>query len=65
MQAGDADPVPFSFMNASVSADQVACGVTYTNAETHRIIAERLGESAVYGGRATGKGPRYCPSIED
>jgi tRNA uridine 5-carboxymethylaminomethyl modification enzyme len=65
MQEGDADPVPFSFMNPSVSTDQVACGVTYTNEATHRIIAERLGESAVYGGRATGKGPRYCPSIED
>jgi tRNA uridine 5-carboxymethylaminomethyl modification enzyme len=64
-QEGDAEPVPFSFLNASVRADQVACGVTYTNEETHRIIAERLGESAVYGGRATGKGPRYCPSIED
>ena len=34
-------------------------------AETHQIIAERIGESAVYGGRATGRGPRYCPSIED
>jgi tRNA uridine 5-carboxymethylaminomethyl modification enzyme len=64
-QEGDADPTPFSFLSAGVTGDQVACGVTYTNEETHRIIAERLGESAVYGGRATGRGPRYCPSIED
>jgi len=65
MQAGDAEPVPFSFMTASVDRPQVACGVTWTTAETHRIIAERLTESAVYGGRALGRGPRYCPSIED
>ena len=65
MQAGDADPVPFSFMTASVDRPQVACGVTWTTAETHAIIAERLTESAVYGGRALGRGPRYCPSIED
>jgi tRNA uridine 5-carboxymethylaminomethyl modification enzyme len=65
MQPGDAEPVPFSFMTPALSREQVACGVTWTTAETHRIIAERLGESAVYGGRATGRGPRYCPSIED
>ncbi len=64
-QAGDDVPSPFSFLTKAIERAQVACGVTYTNAETHRIIAERLGESAVYGGRATGIGPRYCPSIED
>jgi tRNA uridine 5-carboxymethylaminomethyl modification enzyme len=48
-----------------VDVPQIQCGITYTTAETHKIIAERLGESAVYGGRATGIGPRYCPSIED
>ena len=65
MQAGDAAPIPFSFMTASVDRSQVACGVTWTTAKTHAIIAERLTESAVYGGRALGRGPRYCPSIED
>ena len=65
MQPGDERPVPFSFLTAAITTPQIACGVTYTNAETHRIIAERLGESAVYGGRVTGVGPRYCPSIED
>ena len=65
MQDADADPVPFSFLSTGVDQPQIGCGVTYTNAETHRIIAERLSESAVYGGRATGIGPRYCPSIED
>ncbi len=65
MQAADAEPVPFSFLTEAITTPQIACGITYTNAETHRIIAERLGESAVYGGKATGVGPRYCPSIED
>ena len=65
MQAGDAEPVPFSFMTGAIEREQVACGVTFTTEATHRIIAERLTESAVYGGRATGRGPRYCPSIED
>jgi tRNA uridine 5-carboxymethylaminomethyl modification enzyme len=65
MQPGDEPPVPFSFLTEAIATPQIACGITYTNAETHRIIAERLAESAVYGGRATGVGPRYCPSIED
>ena len=65
MQAADAEPVPFSFLTEAITTPQIACGVTYTTAETHRIIAERLSESAVYGGRAVGAGPRYCPSIED
>jgi tRNA uridine 5-carboxymethylaminomethyl modification enzyme len=64
-QEGDAEPSPFSFFTSAITRPQIACGVTYTNAETHRIIAENLGESAVYGGRAEGVGPRYCPSIED
>jgi tRNA uridine 5-carboxymethylaminomethyl modification enzyme len=64
-QEGDPDPTPFSFLTLRVGRDQVACGITTTTPETHRIITERLGESAVYGGRATGVGPRYCPSIED
>ena len=65
MQQGDDPPVPFSFLTERIDRPQVACGVTFTTEATHRIIADRLGESAVYGGRATGRGPRYCPSIED
>ena len=65
MQAGDDEPAPFSFLTAAISRPQISCGVTFTNEETHRIIAERLTESAVYGGRIQGRGPRYCPSIED
>ncbi len=65
MQPGDEPPVPFSFLTDAITTPQIACGITYTNEQTHRIIAERLTESAVYGGRVSGVGPRYCPSIED
>ena len=65
MQDADAEPVPFSFLNDRIDVPQIQCGITFTTQETHRIIAERLSESAVYGGRVTGIGPRYCPSIED
>jgi tRNA uridine 5-carboxymethylaminomethyl modification enzyme len=64
-QAADAEPSPFSFLTTAITNRQVECGVTYTAEETHRIIAERLGESAVYGGKVASRGPRYCPSIED
>jgi tRNA uridine 5-carboxymethylaminomethyl modification enzyme len=65
MQEGDVTPTPFSFLTESIETVQVRCGVTATTAQTHAIIASRLNESAVYGGRIEGKGPRYCPSIED
>ena len=65
MQAADAVPVPFSFLTDKIDVPQIACGITHTTEETHAIIAANLGESAVYGGKLTGVGPRYCPSIED
>ena len=65
MQAADDQPVPFSFLTDRIEVPQIACGITQTTEETHAIIAANLGESAVYGGKATGVGPRYCPSIED
>ncbi len=65
MQAGDTTPTPFSFLTDAITRDQVQCGITATTPATHAIIAERLAESAVYGGRLSGCGPRYCPSIED
>jgi len=65
MQAADAEPVPFSFLTAAITTPQIACGVTRTTEATHRIIADNLGQSAVYGGAISGRGPRYCPSIED
>lgn len=64
-QPGDDDPVLFSFLSKGITAPQVNCGITHTNAETHRLIAENLKRSAMYGGHIDGIGPRYCPSIED
>ncbi|WP_439141748.1 tRNA uridine-5-carboxymethylaminomethyl(34) synthesis enzyme MnmG [Planktotalea sp.] len=64
-QPGDNDPVLFSFMSKGVSAPQVNCGITHTNANTHKLIEENLKQSAMYGGHIDGIGPRYCPSIED
>ena len=45
--------------------EQQRCYLLYTNEETHKIILDNLEKSAMYGGYATGIGPRYCPSIED
>ena len=65
MQPGDDQPVFFSFLTKELSAPQVSCGITHTNERTHQIIEANLGQSAMYGGRIDGVGPRYCPSIED
>jgi tRNA uridine 5-carboxymethylaminomethyl modification enzyme len=65
MQPGDQDPVMLSFMSDRPTARQVSCGVTETNPETHQIVREHIGESAMFGGNIAGVGPRYCPSIED
>lgn len=64
-QPGDEQPTMLSFLNTAPVAPQVACAITHTNRETHRIIRENLGRSAMYGGHISGAGPRYCPSIED
>ena len=64
-QPADDPPVPFSTMTEVITVPQIACGITRTNAETHRIISESIHLSAVYSGQIEGQGPRYCPSIED
>ena len=64
-QKGDERIVPFSFMNELLERDQISCWLTYTNAETHRVIRENFHRSALFGGQIEGTGPRYCPSIED
>ena len=64
-ESGDETIVPFSFETKEPGENKVDCYLTYTNAETHRIINENLGRSAMYGGLVEGIGPRYCPSIED
>ena len=65
VQKGDEGIIPFSFEDKMKDFDQVDCYLTYTNAETHRIIKENLHRSPLYGGEISGTGPRYCPSIED
>ncbi len=65
VQDGDIPMEAFSFLSESVDRPSLPCWVTYTNDETHRIIRENIGRSPLYGGKIVGKGPRYCPSIED
>ena len=65
VQKGDVDIIPFSFEDKMKNFDQVDCYLTYTNAETHKIIRENLHRSPLYAGVIEGTGPRYCPSIED
>ena len=65
MQPGDVDPTMFSFLSKNPIAEQISCGITFTNEKTHEIIEKNLSKSAMYGGHIDGAGPRYCPSIED
>jgi tRNA uridine 5-carboxymethylaminomethyl modification enzyme len=64
-QPGDDEPAPFSFLTDRIPNRQVSCWITWTTPQTHRLIRDNLHESAVYGGAIEGRGPRYCPSIED
>lgn len=64
-QPGDEPPPPFSFDTEAITQPQLSCYLTYTNAQTHAIIAQNLDRSPLYSGVITGVGPRYCPSIED
>ncbi len=64
-QDGDKRIVPFSFDNNSKIENKMCCYVTYTNEQTKKVILDNLSRSPLYGGKIDGKGPRYCPSIED
>ena len=65
MQSADDDPYFFSFLTNKLENKQIACGITHTNNEVHKIISENIHLSAMYSGNIKGVGPRYCPSIED
>ena len=65
VQEGDSHIVPFSFENEYIGENKDNCYLTYTNAETHKIIMDNLHRSPLYSGKIEGTGPRYCPSIED
>ncbi|NMP38387.1 MAG: tRNA uridine-5-carboxymethylaminomethyl(34) synthesis enzyme MnmG [Clostridiales bacterium] len=64
-QQGDEHIVPFSFDDKPLPQNLAVCHITYTNAETKRIINENLDRSPLYAHKIEGVGPRYCPSIED
>jgi len=64
-QHGDEPPVPFSYSTERITNPQLPCYITYTNQKTHDIIRGSLDRSPLYGGKISGVGPRYCPSIED
>ncbi len=67
-QPGEAEIIPFSADTPEESMqglEQISCHIVYTNAQTHRVIMENIGKSALYSGLISGVGPRYCPSIED
>lgn len=63
----DADPEPywFSFHERATHPAQVPCWLTWAGREVREIILENLEQSALYGGAISGRGPRYCPSVED
>ncbi|EMY77303.1 tRNA uridine 5-carboxymethylaminomethyl modification enzyme GidA [Leptospira weilii serovar Ranarum str. ICFT] len=65
IQEGDLHPSPFSFSTEKITRRQIPCYITYTNAETHKLIHENLSLSPMYSGQIQSTGPRYCPSIED
>ncbi|RYB03898.1 tRNA uridine-5-carboxymethylaminomethyl(34) synthesis enzyme MnmG [Lichenibacterium ramalinae] len=64
-QPGDAEPEPFSSLTARIETEQRDCFITRTTAETHAIIRGDLHRAPLFSGAITGRGPRYCPSIED
>ena len=64
-QCGDEKITPFSFETKNPGENKVSCYLTYTNAQTHKIITDNLHRSPLYSGMIEGIGPRYCPSIED
>ena len=64
-QNGDAEPYWFSFHERAPHPAQVPCWLTWAGREVREIILEKIEQSALYGGAISGRGPRYCPSVED
>jgi tRNA uridine 5-carboxymethylaminomethyl modification enzyme len=64
-QDGDGDGYRFSFYERAALSRQVACWITWAGEPVKEIIRRHLSESALYGGAISGRGPRYCPSVED
>lgn len=64
-QDGDPDSFWFSFYDRAERPEQRPCFLTYTGEALRQIVQRHLLDSALYGGAISGRGPRYCPSIED
>ena len=64
-QPPEYDVEPFSFSHRDPPKEQLSCFITYTNAQTHKIIRSHLNRSPLYTGKIKAKGVRYCPSLED
>ena len=64
-QPGDEDPTPFSYETDRITQEQLPCHIVFTTDHTHDLIRNNLDRSAMYSGRITSTGPRYCPSVED
>lgn len=66
IQESEPNVGPFSFISGKIDRPNLLpCHLTYTNEKTRDVIVQNLERSAMYGGRISGVGPRYCPSIED
>jgi tRNA uridine 5-carboxymethylaminomethyl modification enzyme len=64
-QPADNDPVPFSALTDRIKVPQIECGITRTTAAVHEAIRANLHRAPMFSGDIKGRGPRYCPSIED
>jgi len=65
IQAGDDEVIPFSSKTKEKPKNKIHCYITYTSEITHSELAKGFEDSPMFAGRIKGKGPRYCPSIED
>ena len=68
-QQGDSNPGRFSFLDEASaiqrSGEQMDCFILHTNERVHEILRTGFGDSPLFTGMISGRGPRYCPSIED
>ena len=65
IQEGDAEGGKFSYSDTPKIEKQLPCHITYTNQQVHDMLRTGFDRSPMFNGRIQGRGPRYCPSIED
>ncbi len=65
LQHGDETPEFFSSFTTAVANPQLPCAITNTTEASHRVILDNIDRAPIYSGQISGRGPRYCPSIED